>query len=50
MLASLGVIVPELLAELDVVQFIEPVWWKVGYAKLQVRGLMQFILKYLNLC
>ncbi|XP_042433394.1 chlorophyll a-b binding protein 7, chloroplastic-like isoform X1 [Zingiber officinale] len=35
MLASLGVIVPELLAELGVVQFIEPVWWKVGYAKLQ---------------
>ncbi|XP_042437500.1 chlorophyll a-b binding protein 7, chloroplastic-like isoform X3 [Zingiber officinale] len=35
MLASLGVVVPELLAELGVVQFIEPVWWKVGYAKLQ---------------
>nr|XP_019707710.1 chlorophyll a-b binding protein 7, chloroplastic isoform X3 [Elaeis guineensis] len=36
MLASLGVIVPELLDQFGVVHFIEPVWWKVGYAKLQV--------------
>ncbi|RWW46510.1 hypothetical protein BHE74_00047560 [Ensete ventricosum] len=35
MLASIGVIVPELLQELGFVHFVEPVWWKVGYAKLQ---------------
>ncbi|XP_073001289.1 chlorophyll a-b binding protein 7, chloroplastic isoform X4 [Typha latifolia] len=35
MLASLGVIIPELLDVLGVVHFVEPVWWKVGYAKLQ---------------
>ncbi|XP_026658469.1 chlorophyll a-b binding protein 7, chloroplastic isoform X1 [Phoenix dactylifera] len=35
MLASLGVVVPELLDQFGVVHFVEPVWWKVGYAKLQ---------------
>ncbi|PKA56567.1 Chlorophyll a-b binding protein 1B, chloroplastic [Apostasia shenzhenica] len=35
MLASLGVIIPELLDYLGIVHFVEPVWWRVGYAKLQ---------------
>ncbi|KAK8937393.1 hypothetical protein KSP39_PZI011792 [Platanthera zijinensis] len=35
MLASLGVLVPELLELLGIVHFVEPVWWRVGYAKLQ---------------
>ncbi|XP_020102626.1 chlorophyll a-b binding protein of LHCII type 1 [Ananas comosus] len=35
MLASVGVIIPELLDLLGIVHFVEPVWWKVGYAKLQ---------------
>lgn len=35
MLASLGVIFPELIDQLGIVHFVEPVWWKVGYAKLQ---------------
>lgn len=35
MLASLGVIIPEILDQLGVVDFVEPVWWKVGYAKLK---------------
>lgn len=36
MLGALGVVIPELLDLLDIVQFVEPVWWKVGYSKLQV--------------
>lgn len=36
MLAALGVVIPELLDRCGGVQFSEPVWWKVGYAKLQV--------------
>uniref|UniRef100_A0ACD5XK97 Uncharacterized protein n=1 Tax=Avena sativa TaxID=4498 RepID=A0ACD5XK97_AVESA len=35
MLAALGVVVPELLDIFGIVHFVEPVWWKVGYAKLQ---------------
>ncbi|KAK1266159.1 hypothetical protein QJS04_geneDACA014534 [Acorus gramineus] len=35
MLASLGVVIPELLDLLGIVHFVEPVWWRVGYAKLQ---------------
>ncbi|XP_020577964.1 chlorophyll a-b binding protein of LHCII type 1 [Phalaenopsis equestris] len=35
MLGSLGVFVPELLDLLGIVHFVEPVWWRVGYAKLQ---------------
>lgn len=35
MLASLGVLVPELLDQIGIVHFVEPVWWRVGYAKLQ---------------
>ncbi|XP_078432501.1 chlorophyll A-B binding family protein isoform X2 [Wolffia australiana] len=35
MLSALGVLVPEVLDQLDIVHFVEPVWWKVGYAKLQ---------------
>ncbi|CAN6440713.1 unnamed protein product [Victoria cruziana] len=35
MLASVGVLVPELLDHFGVVHFVEPVWWKVGYAKLK---------------
>lgn len=37
MLAALGVVVPELLDLFGLVHFVEPVWWKVGYAKLQVQ-------------
>jgi light-harvesting complex II chlorophyll a/b binding protein 7 len=36
MLAALGVDVPELLDLFGIVHFVEPVWWKAGYAKLQV--------------
>jgi hypothetical protein len=36
MLAALGVVIPELLDHFGVVKFSEPVWWRVGYAKLQV--------------
>lgn len=35
MLAALGVLVPEVLDQLGIVHFVEPVWWKVGYAKLK---------------
>ena len=41
MLAALGVVIPELLDRFGDVQFSEPVWWRVGYAKLQV-GLTYF--------
>ncbi|XXG46341.1 hypothetical protein AAC387_Pa02g1207 [Persea americana] len=36
MLASLGVVIPELLDLFGIVHFVEPVWWRVGYAKLKV--------------
>jgi len=32
MLAALGVVIPELLDLFGLVHFVEPVWWKVGYA------------------
>ncbi|GLJ22960.1 hypothetical protein SUGI_0433180 [Cryptomeria japonica] len=35
MLAALGVVIPELLDLFGAVDFIEPVWWRVGYAKLK---------------
>ncbi|XP_077216003.1 chlorophyll a-b binding protein 7, chloroplastic-like isoform X1 [Tasmannia lanceolata] len=35
MLASLGVLIPELLDHFGIVHFVEPVWWRVGYAKLK---------------
>eukprot|EP00850_Spirogloea_muscicola_P020270 SM000211S06640 [mRNA] locus=s211:96969:99391:+ [translate_table: standard] len=35
MLGALGVFVPELLTRFTPVDFSEPVWWRVGYAKLQ---------------
>eukprot|EP00268_Persea_americana_P002297 TRINITY_DN10684_c0_g1_i1.p1 TRINITY_DN10684_c0_g1~~TRINITY_DN10684_c0_g1_i1.p1 ORF type:complete len:330 (+),score=56.42 TRINITY_DN10684_c0_g1_i1:84-1073(+) len=35
MLASLGVVIPELLDLFGIVHFVEPVWWRVGYAKLK---------------
>ncbi|XVE61152.1 hypothetical protein DITRI_Ditri06bG0016900 [Diplodiscus trichospermus] len=35
MLAALGVVVPEILDLLGVFHFAEPVWWRVGYSKLQ---------------
>ena len=34
MLAVVGVVLPELLADSDVLPIAEPVWWKVGAAKL----------------
>ncbi|KAK8366671.1 hypothetical protein E1A91_A02G126800v1 [Gossypium mustelinum] len=36
MLAALGVVVPEILDLLGISHFAEPVWWRVGYSKLQV--------------
>lgn len=35
MLAALGALIPELLNLLGAFNFIEPVWWRVGYSKLQ---------------
>eukprot|EP00899_Mesostigma_viride_P019538 jgi/Mesvir1/27586/Mv07331-RA.1 len=35
MLALVGAILPEILQRSGLVDFLEPVWWKVGYAKLQ---------------
>lgn len=35
MLASVGALIPELLDLLGVFHFVEPVWWRVGYSKLQ---------------
>lgn len=36
MLGALGALIPELLDLSGVIHFVEPIWWKVGYAKLQV--------------
>lgn len=47
MLAALGVVIPELLDLLGIVHFVEPVWWKVGYAKLQVST--EYAYKYQHL-
>jgi len=44
MLASVGALIPELLDLLGVFHFVEPVWWRVGYSKLQVN---MFYLSYL---
>lgn len=49
MLAALGVVIPELLDLFGLVHFVEPVWWKVGYAKLQVKHWCSY-LQILNLC
>ncbi|XP_004499328.1 chlorophyll a-b binding protein 7, chloroplastic [Cicer arietinum] len=35
MLASVGALIPELLDLLGAFHFVEPVWWRVGYSKLQ---------------
>ncbi|KAK6289717.1 hypothetical protein POUND7_001258 [Theobroma cacao] len=35
MLAALGVVVPEILDLSGFSHFVEPVWWRVGYSKLQ---------------
>ncbi|KAK9819735.1 hypothetical protein WJX72_001743 [[Myrmecia] bisecta] len=35
MLGALGALLPEVLQYAGVAQFLEPVWWNVGYAKLQ---------------
>ncbi|GAB2210390.1 hypothetical protein Droror1_Dr00015656 [Drosera rotundifolia] len=35
MLAAVGVVIPELLDAAGGVNFAEPVWWRVGYSKLQ---------------
>ncbi|KAI5392660.1 chlorophyll a-b binding protein 7, chloroplastic [Lathyrus oleraceus] len=35
MLASVGALIPELLHLLGPFHFVEPVWWRVGYSKLQ---------------
>uniref|UniRef100_M1ALX3 Chlorophyll a-b binding protein, chloroplastic n=1 Tax=Solanum tuberosum TaxID=4113 RepID=M1ALX3_SOLTU len=36
MLAALGALIPELLNLTGLFQFVEPVWWRVGYSKLKV--------------
>lgn len=36
MLAALGALIPELLDLTGLFQFVEPVWWRVGYSKLKV--------------
>nr|GMD40291.1 chlorophyll A-B binding protein of LHCII type 1 [Ipomoea batatas]GMD46665.1 chlorophyll A-B binding protein of LHCII type 1 [Ipomoea batatas] len=35
MLAALGALIPELLDLTGAFQFVEPVWWRVGYSKLK---------------
>ncbi|XP_051118165.1 chlorophyll a-b binding protein 7, chloroplastic [Andrographis paniculata] len=35
MLAALGVLIPEILDLTGAFQFVEPVWWRVGYSKLK---------------
>lgn len=35
MLAALGVVIPEVLDRFFDINFAEPVWWRVGYSKLQ---------------
>ncbi|PWA73510.1 chlorophyll A-B binding family protein [Artemisia annua] len=35
MLAALGALIPELLDRVGAFHFVEPVWWRVGYSKLQ---------------
>ncbi|KAM0014733.1 putative photosystem II [Helianthus debilis subsp. tardiflorus] len=35
MLAALGALIPELLDLVGAFHFVEPVWWRVGYSKLQ---------------
>ncbi|KAF3684810.1 putative F-box/LRR-repeat protein-like [Capsicum annuum] len=35
MLAALGALIPELLDLTGLFQFVEPVWWRVGYSKLK---------------
>lgn len=35
MLGALGALIPEVLQYFSALDFAEPVWWKVGYAKLQ---------------
>lgn len=35
MLAALGALIPELLNLAGLFQFVEPVWWRVGYSKLK---------------
>ena len=37
MLGAIGVVVPEILDRFYGIKFTEPVWWRVGYAKLQAR-------------
>lgn len=36
MLAAMGALIPELLDLVGAFHFVEPVWWRVGYSKLQV--------------
>ncbi|XP_054818839.1 chlorophyll a-b binding protein 7, chloroplastic isoform X2 [Prosopis cineraria] len=36
MLASVGVLVPEILDLFGAFHFVEPIWWRVGYSKLKV--------------
>eukprot|EP00252_Welwitschia_mirabilis_P027075 TRINITY_DN9157_c0_g1_i2.p1 TRINITY_DN9157_c0_g1~~TRINITY_DN9157_c0_g1_i2.p1 ORF type:complete len:228 (+),score=38.15 TRINITY_DN9157_c0_g1_i2:97-780(+) len=35
MLGALGAVIPELLDLFKIVHFVEPIWWRVGYAKLK---------------
>lgn len=47
MLAALGALIPELLNLLGAFNFIEPVWWRVGYSKLQVvSSILVFHMRY----
>ncbi|KAJ0520746.1 putative chlorophyll A-B binding protein [Helianthus annuus] len=42
MLAALGALIPELLDLVGAFHFVEPVWWRVGYSKLQVACRISF--------
>jgi len=37
MLGALGALAPELFERASSYRFLDPVWWSVGYTKLQVR-------------
>lgn len=43
MLGALGALVPELIERSSSYRFLDPVWWSVGYTKLQVRRTAQAV-------